>query len=1165
MSMAEEAVYEDQTHIKEYEEVEEAVLEELLQEAEEAALEQELSEQDPNTLEEDSASEDTDHDQSEEGETSSQEDSTLLEASELAVDVEDINGANEVEWENPEVIEIVEEEIVEETSDIENVIEEEVEVEEHDSALITIEEFELNGEAQELLEDQAEDQIEGFLEENEVQEPEEIDEVTEITELEQHDDHVELEDVEDVVHQDDLEEVPDVEELDQHDDYIELEEEEVNTDELLDLEETEESQIIEQGDVVDLQGKQEEEGFEEDLIDNEEKNLDNKIEEQTDLDDLEVQTEEFENSVLKPEEQLEETNGEYAIEEPQPTTLNDTFVPADIETLEKEFSQVPEEYQSVFTPQEQFLARFAADLSLFETVLAKQEHQISATTVSEKHELLTPSPYTVSFNEELLPPISLDHFDEEISSIEEELAQIESPRAFQHFHEQLQESQLQVLTIDPQLSLENLADDMKLVSQRESLPEPPPYDFLAELESYEDSEAEAQLHELRNPLYPYSTHRYRLRALNRTKHNIVHSKAATNSTQSQEPKVKLTKRKKIEVQKGRTHPDSPPSKINLQKQDLLMKDQNRIKQGSLEYLQKRRTFFGQRIASDAKFLIKINEKIKKLQKSGNLEIDNEGRVKIRLTKTFETAKTLKNKTIVELRNMRRAIIDEWNIPKTAFQFQKDKMNYKVHSNSKRWAVNLNPKVLKIKTVRGSGGTIVWIKPEGVERELQRLRKTFLAITEKIRKDTEYRKAFVNNKIKQAQEIRDIYEKIAGRNFDEDTKVVSNLFDQQKYMRILHIKTLNSPKSLLKHILTKTNSLTKANTKFMKIMSIDDTENIIKENIVVEEVLKKHFRYSKPTTKCPKGLPYYDDVVNGIRNFNVFHETQGGIQTFVGNIRSGMAKIVDEINKINVRKSTEEIEAAIERVGYEISPLIRYMRLKIKNPTNVKIKYHVGGQSSKGVTGIAHYSCDGLIYEGKNLLGIIQIKVIGKNPHVTPSNIVFQTLELLYLKIKYQVPVAVVAIDKLDDGKTLIYKWSCTHPLTKEASEINFKKFKRSLLDVMLFKGFQHDIIKNSILQPILENSIGKPLLSLKNALKNITDEDLWKVLRDTAENIFEDTFILEASSVKKYFDEFIDELIPSLTKRNLKDWNHFNEAWNTLLAKYFFRKYRIMTREIMIM
>ncbi len=207
----------------------------------------------------------------------------------------------------------------------------------------------------------------------------------------------------------------------------------------------------------------------------------------------------------------------------------------------------------------------------------------------------------------------------------------------------------------------------------------------------------------------------------------------------------------------------------------------------------------------------------------------------------------------------------------------------------------------------------------------------------------------------------------------------------------------------------------------------------------------------------------------------------------------------------------------------------------------------------------------MIYEGQNLLGIIQIKVIGKNPHVTPSNIVFQTLELLYLKTKYQVPAAVVAIDELDDGKTLAYKWSCSHPLTKEASEINFNRIKSSFLDVMLFKGFQQESLKSSIILPIYENSIGKPLLYLKNALKNINDENLWRILRDTAENIFDDTFILEASYVKKCFEEFIDELIPSLSKRNLGDWNHFNEAWNTLLAKSFFRKYRRMTREIMVL
>ena len=520
--MAAEAVYQDQTYFEEYEEIEEAVLEDLLQEAEAAALEQELSEQDPGPLEEDSASEDTDHASSEEGETSSHENSTLLESTEMDEDVEDINGANDADWENPEVIEVVEEEVLEESSGIENVTEEEVGGEEYDSILITPEEVQLNDEAQEL---------------------EGIEEVSKITELEQHDDHVELNDIEEAVHQEEPEEIPDVEEVEQHNDHIELEEEST-VDEQFDLEETEELHTVDQGDVVDLQDKQEEEGCEEDLIDNIEENLDEKIEEHTESDNLEEQKEEFADPALETEEQLEDTNPDYVIEEQQSATVKEVSVPADIETLGKEFSQVSEEYHSVFTPQEQFLAHFMADLLVFETIQARQESHISAPTVSEKHELLTPSPYIVSFNEELLPPISLDHFDEEVSSLEEELARVESPRAFQHFHEQLQESQLQILTIDPQLCLEYLADDLKLVSQRDPLPEPPPYDFLAELESYEEDEAHLIWPQLHNPLYPYSKRRYeryntRIKNVDNTASKKI-LRAATKVSQTTEPKSSFT-------------------------------------------------------------------------------------------------------------------------------------------------------------------------------------------------------------------------------------------------------------------------------------------------------------------------------------------------------------------------------------------------------------------------------------------------------------------------------------------------------------------------------------------------------------------------------------------------------------------------------------------------
>lgn len=537
MSLAAEVVvYEDQTHLEEYEEIEEAVLEELLQEAEVAVLEQELSDQDPDPLDEDKAVEDPDNPLSEEGEPSSLEKSTLLESSETEVDVESVNGLNDLNYESSEVIEIVEEDVIEQALDFDNVIKEEVGVEEHDSILITTEEVELNGEVQEQLETHTEDQIEDILEENDVQELLEIEEVTEapeLTELEQHDDHLELDDSEDVFHQEDPLEIPDVEEVEQYNDSIELEEEESIHDELFDLEETEDLQTVDQGDIVNLQDKQEELRHEEDLIDNIEENLDEKIAELTDHDDNEKHEEELIDSPLEIEKQLEETNTDYVIEEQHSDTSKEESVSAEIETLEKEFSQLSEEYQSVFTPQEQFIAHFMADLSLFETIQTEQERHASSSTVSEKYDLSSISLYSVSFNEDLLPPISLDHFEEELSSLDEELACLDSPRAFQHFHEQLQESHLQLLTLDPQLSLDNLADDLKLVSQGDPLPDPPPYDFLAELESFEEGEAEARFQELKNPLYPYFPRTNRLLKLKLNKQNKMKARASQNNTQRQ--------------------------------------------------------------------------------------------------------------------------------------------------------------------------------------------------------------------------------------------------------------------------------------------------------------------------------------------------------------------------------------------------------------------------------------------------------------------------------------------------------------------------------------------------------------------------------------------------------------------------------------------------------
>lgn len=592
--MAAEAVECEQTFVEEYEEAEEAAIEDLLQETEESALEEELDQlteeevEEEEKEEEEEEKEEKEDETEEEGDTSSKEtsqvDAELPETGDNEESLDDLNDSVEDEYLESESIEIGEEDVFDTFDDI---FKDDHLIEEHEQDSIPIVESEEHFDEQTLIDDHTEDDIQYIYEEPDFEELEdqgELIESDELVDLEEEDlqalqegnfldfiekdeaigfkevlvedsreavdeesqDHIDLDEpleeeigedsvtatvldelelnmeeaaifeepMEDqpstLVEKDDLhefKEVSEVEEVEQPDDITELEEGEIPANELTDLEETH--------------------------TDNIEDSLDVDTEYPTDLDVLGEPKEEFEELPFEDlKEQLEEKDLNTSFEHQQSVTLNKTSNLDGVTTLESEYSQVSSDYQSVFSPQEQFLAQFVSELSLFETLIQAEDK------FNEEVGLPLPSPYNVSFNEDLLPPISSDHFDEELSSLEEELAQLNSSRAFQHFHEQLQEFNLSLLTIDTHLTLENLAENLGLVSQGVPLPDPPPYDFLAELESHVADEVDAQLQELKNPLYPYSIQRYRLRPLNRVKAKNISAKATTSRAKSQKPKFK---------------------------------------------------------------------------------------------------------------------------------------------------------------------------------------------------------------------------------------------------------------------------------------------------------------------------------------------------------------------------------------------------------------------------------------------------------------------------------------------------------------------------------------------------------------------------------------------------------------------------------------------------
>jgi hypothetical protein len=356
-----------------------------------------------------------------------------------------------------------------------------------------------------------------------------------------------LVDIIEIVEEDFLEDFSDLEDFfeeEVNNDLLELDTEEESFEELIDLD-------IDDLQAIEEEGIEEFEDLEELIEDPGEEVTEDAIEEiadESELDTFDDWTEELQDSadledsvVQDLEEEIDERDDLSGSEEHQVETLDEYSDISDLlstETLKNEiisdFSDASNtsDYQSVFSPQEQFVAHYAAEMFLLEAIQAKSEHADEVTSISQDNEFLPSSLYSVSFDEALLPPISLEHFGQELSSLEGELARLESPRAFQDFHEQLHHSTAEPLDIDTYFSLPNLTEEREMVSQGPTLPEAPPYDFFAELESFEDDEDLHIRQQLQNPLYPYSVRRVKQSSERKT-----FQKPTTDSTTEAVPRA----------------------------------------------------------------------------------------------------------------------------------------------------------------------------------------------------------------------------------------------------------------------------------------------------------------------------------------------------------------------------------------------------------------------------------------------------------------------------------------------------------------------------------------------------------------------------------------------------------------------------------------------------
>ncbi len=94
--------------------------------------------------------------------------------------------------------------------------------------------------------------------------------------------------------------------------------------------------------------------------------------------------------------------------------------------------------------------------------------------------------FGLSFDEQVQHDFLINQLHTEIRVLEKMLGD-ESPHLLERFHAQVEEDVGELLDVETHQTLAELIDSLELVSQRPTLPEPPPYDFRVELEEQENS------------------------------------------------------------------------------------------------------------------------------------------------------------------------------------------------------------------------------------------------------------------------------------------------------------------------------------------------------------------------------------------------------------------------------------------------------------------------------------------------------------------------------------------------------------------------------------------------------------------------------------------------------------------------------------------------------
>ncbi|MFX1286259.1 MAG: hypothetical protein ACFFB5_21680 [Promethearchaeota archaeon] len=192
----------------------------------------------------------------------------------------------------------------------------------------------------------------------------------------------------------------------------------------------------------------------------------------------EISINELENQTEDGSEELEELEKTIEIDE-NVATLETVEITNDVQPEDEKQSQ-----QSITLTKGHTLS------DIGKTSIQQLFNILNNRSIETKYseDVLKPRSFTLTIKDEDFHDFSLNSLDTEISTLEKMLKEVESPRLLTQFHPQIEDDVKQSLEVQTFQSIHEHDSSLELVSQGPSLPEPPPYDFQAELDELEEEQ-----------------------------------------------------------------------------------------------------------------------------------------------------------------------------------------------------------------------------------------------------------------------------------------------------------------------------------------------------------------------------------------------------------------------------------------------------------------------------------------------------------------------------------------------------------------------------------------------------------------------------------------------------------------------------------------------------